>query len=152
MICWGFRCFQIITTYLQFSSQKWTCFILGWTTINVPNDLPRLPHCEGSPMRLIRCAVHSHRSSHLYLGPADRTVRPIVSPALDRTHRYLDIEPMSNTKGTEFSLRPYETADGEYGPNVFSRIRAVLGSGPASYLSNTGASSAKTTLRICGLR
>lgn len=119
---------------------------------DIPSDLPRLPHCEGSPMRLIRCAAHSHRSSHLYLGPADRTVRPIVSPALDRTHCYLDSEPMSNTKGTEFSLRPYETAGGECGPNVFSRIRAVLGSGSASYLSNTAASSAKTTLRICGLR
>lgn len=81
---------------------------------NVPNDLPRPPHCGGSPMRSIPCAAHSHRSSHLYLGPADRTVRPIVSPALDRTHRSLDSEPVSNTKGTEFSLRPYETAVGEY--------------------------------------
>lgn len=70
-------------------------------------DLPRLSHCERSPMRLIQCAVHSHRPFRLYLDPVDQTVLPIVSPALDLTHRYLDNEPMSS-KGTELSLRPYE--------------------------------------------
>ncbi len=117
----GFHMFTIHRT-LQLISQELTC--LWWTAINFPSDPPRPPHCERPPRRSIRCAAHSHRSSRLYLDPADRTARPIVSPALDRTPRYLDSEPMSNTKGTDSSLRPYETALGEYRADLFSKVRS----------------------------